>query len=119
MQREFPLGSIQVYSGAIVDIPGTWRLCDGTLGTPDLRDKFIVGAGDTYAVDGISGAVEHGHDFTSDSHYHTIAAGTNIVGGNYVNITTGDSVSTGTTDNGSILPPYLSLAYIMYAGKVH
>lgn len=44
-------GIVCLWSGAIVDIPAGWQLCDGTNGTPDLRDKFIIGAGDTYAVD--------------------------------------------------------------------
>ena len=36
---------IVLWSGAIVDIPAGWALCDGNNGTPDLRDVFIVGAG--------------------------------------------------------------------------
>ncbi len=39
---------IMLWSGAIVDIPAGWALCDGNNGTPDLRDKFIVGAGATF-----------------------------------------------------------------------
>lgn len=41
---------ICIWAGAIVDIPAGWALCDGNAGRPDLRDKFIVGAGNTYAV---------------------------------------------------------------------
>lgn len=37
-------GVIVAWSGAIADIPQGWQLCDGTQGTPDLRDKFIIGA---------------------------------------------------------------------------
>ena len=39
-----PKGSIIMWSGTIASIPVGWQLCDGTNGTPDLRDKFIVGA---------------------------------------------------------------------------
>ena len=39
-----PKGSIIMWSGAIASIPPGWQICDGTNGTPDLRDKFIVGA---------------------------------------------------------------------------
>ncbi|HWT42807.1 MAG TPA: hypothetical protein VN152_09180 [Sphingopyxis sp.] len=53
---------IMMWSGAIVDIPSGWHLCDGTGGTPDLRDRFIVGAGSTYAVSAVGGAVNHDHD---------------------------------------------------------
>lgn len=44
------IGIICLWEGAIVDIPAGWQLCDGTNGTPDLRNKFVIGAGDTYAV---------------------------------------------------------------------
>ncbi len=42
---------ICIWAGAIVDIPSGWSLCDGYGGRPDLRNKFIVGAGDTYSPD--------------------------------------------------------------------
>lgn len=48
-------GIIVIWGGAIGDIPGGWHLCDGStvagVVLPDLRDKFIIGAGNTYAVD--------------------------------------------------------------------
>lgn len=39
-----PVGGIIMWSGTIASIPTNWALCDGANGTPDLRDKFIVGA---------------------------------------------------------------------------
>lgn len=39
-----PIGCIVLWSGAVNSIPSGWRLCDGTNGTPDLRDRFVVGA---------------------------------------------------------------------------
>lgn len=42
---------ICIWAGAIVDIPAGWALCDGNGGRPDLRDKFVIGAGNTYAPD--------------------------------------------------------------------
>ena len=46
----FPLGGIVMWSGTIAQIPGGWYLCDGGtyggLKTPDLRNRFIVGAND-------------------------------------------------------------------------
>lgn len=41
-------GIIVLWSGAINDIPAGWGLCDGSGERPDLRDKFIIGAGSTY-----------------------------------------------------------------------
>jgi hypothetical protein len=45
-----PAGTIVMWSGDVEDIPERWALCDGQNGTPDLRDRFIVGAGSKYAV---------------------------------------------------------------------
>ena len=45
-----PAGTIVMWSGAVANIPQGWTLCDGTSGTPDLRNRFIVGAGSEYAV---------------------------------------------------------------------
>ena len=65
-----PAGCILLWSGSIGSIPAGWQLCNGTNGTPDLRDKFIVGAGSTYAVDGTGGSanaivVSHTHTATT------------------------------------------------------
>jgi hypothetical protein len=55
-KEAFPIGGIIIWSGSIAAIPATWQLCNGTNGTPDLRDRFIVGAGTTYAVGATGGA---------------------------------------------------------------
>lgn len=65
-----PVGSIVMYNGLVADIPGNWKLCDGTSGTPDLRDKFIVGAGSSYTLAATGGSkdavvVSHTHSATS------------------------------------------------------
>ena len=41
----FPSGGIIIWSGAANAIPSGWYLCDGNNGTPDLRNRFIIGAG--------------------------------------------------------------------------
>lgn len=51
----FPTGGIILWSGSVANIPTGWALCDGTNSTPDLRNRFVVGAGDTYSVDGTGG----------------------------------------------------------------
>jgi microcystin-dependent protein len=40
-----PIGGIILWDGYLANIPSGYALCDGTNGTPDLRNKFIVGAG--------------------------------------------------------------------------
>lgn len=80
-----PTGGIIMWSGAIGSIPSGWALCDGSNGTPDLRNRFIVGAGSTYGVGNTGGNVSiallsnqiphhtHAGTTTSDgSHTHTI-----------------------------------------------
>jgi len=45
-----PSGGIFLWSGSIGSIPAGYVLCNGSNGTPDLRNRFVVGAGSTYAV---------------------------------------------------------------------
>ncbi|MBQ9727914.1 MAG: hypothetical protein IJV65_10495 [Kiritimatiellae bacterium] len=54
-----PVGCIILWSGAQNNIPEGWHLCDGTQGTPDLRDRFVVGAGRDYRVGDKGGEKEH------------------------------------------------------------
>lgn len=49
-------GIICMWSGSTASVPSGWALCDGTNGTPDLRDRFIVGAGNSYAPGAVGGA---------------------------------------------------------------
>lgn len=108
-----PTGLILLWHGAIVDIPTGFVLCDGNNGTPDLRDKFVVGAGSTYAVDATGGSLNHTHPFTGDGHTHTIPAGEGFKAGTDYADTTNPGNGSGTTNNGSSLPPYYALAFIM------
>jgi len=39
-----PSGVIVMWSGSIATIPSGWYLCNGANGTPDLRNRFIIGA---------------------------------------------------------------------------
>ena len=74
----FVTGMIMLWSGSTSSVPNGWRLCDGTGGTPDLRNRFVVGAGDTYAVDTTGGSanavvVSHSHTGstnTTGNHNH-------------------------------------------------
>lgn len=51
-----PSNGIIMWHGAIADIPTGWFLCDGSNSTPDLRNRFVVGAGSDYAVDATGGS---------------------------------------------------------------
>ena len=54
-----PYGTIVIWSGEVTAVPSGWHLCDGTGGTPDLRDRFIVGAGLNYAKGATGGEATH------------------------------------------------------------
>lgn len=86
-----PSGVITMWSGSIASIPSGWVICDGLNGTPNLTDRFVVGAGSTYAVGGTGGAAtvalaeanlpSHTHgtgNYAADSggtHTHTASSG--------------------------------------------
>jgi len=133
----FPAGGIIIWSGAIGAVPSGWYLCDGTNGTPDLRNRFIVGAGSTYSVGGNGGSadaitVTHTHTATSvvtdPTHFHTTPSGAGAAfgqpgGAAAASASTTGAASTGitvATTNASAgvsgtnanLPPYWALAYI-------
>jgi hypothetical protein len=59
--RWTPVGSIMLFSGAVGDIPAGWSLCDGTRGTPDLRDVFVVGSGGTFGHNAADRSPKHRH----------------------------------------------------------
>ena len=137
-----PIGGIILWSGAEASIPTGWALCNGQNGTPDLRDRMIMGAGTTYKTGskggavththGVSGTVgattltvaqlaAHGHDFTicrDDAGTGYVDTGSNQ-GGECATQTAGSSAShthslTGVkSGSASSLPPYYALAYIM------
>jgi hypothetical protein len=134
-----PSGGIILWSGSTGSVPSGWYLCDGTNGTPDLRNSFIVGAGNTYAVGATGGTadaivVSHTHTatVTDPGHFHTTKSylSTFSPTGQSVpsqanqwstqsgtdSATTGISVAnstTGTSGTNQNLPPYYALAYIM------
>jgi hypothetical protein len=101
----FPSGGIIIWSGSSASIPSGWVLCNGSNSTPDLRDKFVIGAGNSYAVAATGGSkdaivVSHTHTATSTSsvtdpgHTHNFnqqIGGT--AGGGILPLTTGSSAS--------------------------
>lgn len=80
-------GMIVIWSGSEASIPSGFLLCNGSSGTPDLRSRFVVGAGSTYAVGDTGGAntisslPAHTHGFSGTSssdgsHNHATNLGT-------------------------------------------
>lgn len=77
---QLPRGIITMWSGATNAVPSGWALCDGNNGTPNLKDRFIVGAGQSYGVGNTGG------NWTQTPSVWTNAAGTGIqVAGTAIN----------------------------------
>ena len=117
-----PSGGIIMWSGSVASIPSGWLLCNGTSGTPNLTDRFVIGAGSTYGVAATGGSadaivVSHTHTATSTStvtdpsHSHSYirpqpgslvaninGTGAGAANANTVAATTGITVSTSTTN---------------------
>jgi len=92
-------GGIILWSGAVIDIPAGYQLCDGTNGTPDLRGQFVIGAGGAYAVAANGGAATHNHNLV-------------LAGNGDVMDSAEAGPYTNWTDSQSNLPPYYALCYI-------
>jgi len=133
-----PSGVIVIWSGSAGAIPSGWNLCNGSNGTPDLRDRFVVGAGSTYAVGNTGGTkdaivVSHSHSISDSGHSHDVRIPSRTVGNNATALystsdgstkstvtsesaNTGISInSTGDSGTNANLPPYYALCYIQKA----
>ena len=64
---------IQMWNGLIANIPDGWIICDGANGTPDMRDKFVRGAGAGDEAGGTGGSETHLHAVTGNSAATAIA----------------------------------------------
>lgn len=120
-----PAGCIVMWSGAASDIPDGWHLCDGTNGTPDLRDRFVVGAGNVYTPGATGGNAQvtltkeqlpaHTHTYYktsgSESNYGMSGGANSVI--ESVSSTSTDSGSAGSGSPVDIMPPYYALCYIM------
>ena len=51
----FVTGMIILWYGNTGNIPGGWVLCDGQNSTPDLRDRFVIGAGNNFTAGNTGG----------------------------------------------------------------
>lgn len=119
-----PQGSIIPWYGDKANIPDGFALCDGTKGTPDLRDRFLVGAGKSYKLSNTGG--ENTHVLTINEmpkHEHTIYSG--YYGSNIYSISCDGSSYGGTFKDKHLTqsaggnqphenrPPYYALYYLI------
>lgn len=76
----FPAGGIVMWSGSVASIPSGWNLCDGANSTPDLRNRFVIGAGSNYSVNATGGATTDSITTSSNGgHSHSVSvSGTSL-----------------------------------------
>ena len=124
-----PTGIISLWYGSIASIPSGWSLCDGSGSTPDLRDRFVVGAGTggSYAVDANAAMGNTGaHTLTTSempAHTHSYlqrgftkadpGSGSQDFSDEGGSLNTGSAGSGGSHTHTGSLPPYYALCYIM------
>lgn len=116
-----PIGCIVWWSGTTANIPTGWHLCDGTEGTIDLRDKFVLSAGTNHGVGDTGGSEEvtltiaqmpsHSHGLSHGSSSGSASSG--VAWANYRSF----DLSSATGSNGSSkphsnMPPYYTLCAI-------
>lgn len=118
-----PYGIIVMWYGQTWNIPSGWALCNGGNGTPNLQDRFVIGAGSGYGVGATGGAADvtltvaqmpsHSHTVYMDirgnengSNDYTLAA----YGGRGYSL--GSSAAGGNQSHEN-RPPYYALCYIM------
>lgn len=113
-------GIITLWYGIDTAVPTGWQICDGTNNTPDLRDKFVVGAGTTYVKDATGGLATHTltiNEMPAHTHNIVYSFSQRGDGASIANITgTGINDVTESTGGGAAhnnLPPYHALFYIM------
>jgi len=122
---------IILWHGSIATIPTGWALCNGSNGTPDLRNRFIVcaNADDSgTAKTTIAGPAQqtgghavHKHTVSADSHVHSFEYGDPTEDGEVwtsVDFTFGETgghapFDTDDSEDDDALPPFYALAYIM------
>ena len=136
-----PIGGIIMWSGTIAEIANLsgWELCDGNNGTPDLRDRFVIGAttdGSDNTFPGLSvdqsggsadaALITHTHSFSGSDSFSSSNGPSTTQSNNFLKAgdqgTGSETISiSGTTDaptdavsaTNANLPPWYALAFIM------
>lgn len=124
-----PIGAIVIWSGTEDTIPEGWSICNGQNGTLDLRDKFVLGAGESHSVGESGGSEEvtltvgqmptHRHDVpsaaidstkTDASSSRRFLTKKGVVNEGY------NTALVGSSEPHPNMPPYYTLLYIQKIG---
>lgn len=139
-KQHVPKGIICMWSGSLDTIPNGWALCDGNNGTPNLRDRFVIGAGSSYKPTdwgGTTGSITlsqyqiprlidvtfPGGNSRVESELAVSGHGISVTGRYNAGYRDGSNDSNGkklklvigqsSPNSVNVMPPYFALAYIM------
>jgi len=117
-----PRGSIVMWSGSVTNLPTGWALCDGQNGTPDLRDRFVLGFNPDAPepiMGEAGGAASHDHS-VDIGQFNTGSTGGNLgwagirsdwsIPGAHTHTVNPPATPTTTASH---LPPFIRLGFIM------
>ena len=119
-----PSGTIVLWSGTLATIPSGWFLCNGQNGTPDLRNRFVIGASVDQAGEAktdvfgyqtkTGGSLTHQHAYTAAAQQRSGTVLANSSPNGYYDAKSDVYGTTGIqTQDAGKLPPYYALAFIM------
>ena len=122
-----PVGTIILWYGEAGDVPDGWAVCDGDNGTPDMRGRFLVGAGNRYSPGDAGGAASvtliadqmpahsHGYELRDDGN-RDAASGADCDDGVWHGDKTATSGSAGGGQPHENRPPYKAIHFIVRVG---
>ena len=92
LEEVVPTGFIGMWSGSASTIPTGWTLCDGTNGTPNLTDRFVLGAGKAYQPGATGGTATATPSVAAENAKTGVSLSTAAPGGTAGKATTGIGV---------------------------
>ena len=126
LQDAMPIGSIIMFNGKAEEIPSGWAICDGTNGTPNLIDRFILAStycggtgGKSQVTLSVAQLPPHQHRVAKCWYGKADNANDRQVVRWDESVATNEQILTGETGLGlpiDIMPPYYRLIYIMKVG---
>ena len=82
-----PIGTIKIWYKSLAELPTGWQICNGTNGTPDLRDRYVMGCDTDGSLNYASGASTISLAFTTaaeGTHSHSLNMSGSGIHGHYI-----------------------------------